>query len=396
MADSNKGPLAGLRVIDITTVVLGPFATQVLGDMGADVIKVETVDGDSTRYIGPSRTPGMGSYFATLNRNKRSVALDLKNPAARAALLRLIDGADVLVHNMRAGAAQRLGLDYAAVRARNPKIVYASAGGFRQDSSQRDFPAYDDLIQGLSGITELNAGPDGQPRYFPTVLVDKLTGSTLASMVAMALVHRERTGEGQEVHLPMLETIASFALIEHMWAGTLNEPDKGLGYPRMLTPHRRPYRTKDGYISVIAHSDAQWRALFAAMEAPELADDPRFATVAARTAHIDALYGTLTAGMPKRTTAEWIALLRAADIPCGKANTLRDLFDDPYLRETGFFQRMDHPDEGEVLVSAIPARFSESPPSVRALWPRLGQHTREVLREAGLGEVEIDAIAGGG
>jgi crotonobetainyl-CoA:carnitine CoA-transferase CaiB-like acyl-CoA transferase len=360
--------------------------------MGADVIKVETVDGDSTRHIGPSRTPGMGSYFATLNRNKRSLALDLKQPTARAALHRLIAGADIFVHNMRAGAARRLGLDYASLAVGNPRLIYASAGGFRQDSAMRDFPAYDDLIQGLSGITELNKGADGQPRYFPMVLVDKLTGSTLASMIAMALVHRERTGRGQEVHLPMLETILAFALIEHLWAGVLGEPDKGLGYPRMLTPHRRPYQTRDGYISVIAHSDAQWRKLFEAMGVPHLADDPRFASVPARTAHIDALYGTLTDGMKHRTTAEWVALLQAADIPCGAANSLRDLFDNDYLRETNFFQRMHHPVEGEVIVPAIPARFSDSPPAIRSLWPTLGEHTREILREAGCSEAEIDEI----
>ena len=225
----NHGPLAGIRVIDVTTVVLGPFASQVLGDMGADVIKVETIEGDATRFIGPSRTPGMASYFATLNRNKRSLSVDLKKPAARDALMKLVEGADVFVHNMRAGPAKRLGLDYENLSKRNPRLVYASAGGFRKDSSMRDFPAYDDLIQGLSGISALNAGPDGAPRYFPTVVVDKLTGSTLASMIGMALFHRERTGQGQEVHLPMMETILSFALIEHLWNGSLDEPEKGMG-----------------------------------------------------------------------------------------------------------------------------------------------------------------------
>jgi len=389
------GPLTGLRVIDVTTVVLGPIATQILGDMGADVIKVETPEGDSTRYIGPERTHGMAAYFATLNRNKRSIAIDLKKPKAREALHRLVETADVFVHNMRAGPARRLGLDYETLSRRNPRLVYASAGGFRQGSTMQDFPAYDDLIQGLSGITELNAGPDGQPRYFPMVLVDKLTGTTLASMIGMALVHRERTGQGQEVHLPMLETILSFTLIEHMWAGVLNQPEKGLGYPRMLTPHRRPYQTKDGHISVIAHSDAQWRKLFAAMDVPHLADDPRFATVPARTANIDALYGTLTEGMKNRTTAEWVALLQAADIPCGPANRMIDLFSDPYLTETNYFQRHDHPVEGEVLVPSIPATFSASPPSIRSLWPTLGQHTHEILRESGCTDADITEITGG-
>lgn len=388
------GPLAGLRVVDVTTVVLGPFATQVLGDLGADVIKIETPEGDATRFIGPSRTPAMASYFATLNRNKRGLSLDLKKPQAQQALLRLIDGADVFVHNMRAGAAKRLGLDYANLSKRNPKLIYASAGGFRQGSSMQDFPAYDDLIQGLSGISALNAGPDGAPRYFPTVVVDKLTGSTLASMIGFALYHRERTGQGQEIHVPMLETILSFTLIEHLWHGTLNEPEKGLGYPRMLTPHRRPYATKDGHISVIAVSNAQWGKLFDAMGVGELISDPRFNSLKSRADNVDALYATLTEGMKKRTTAEWLEILRPADIPCGPANRLEDLFDDAYLTETDFFRRMTHDQEGEVIVPAFPATFSASQPEVRRLWPTLGQHNREVLAEAGFSEAEIDAVLG--
>jgi crotonobetainyl-CoA:carnitine CoA-transferase CaiB-like acyl-CoA transferase len=386
------GPLAGIRVIDVTTVVLGPFASQVLGDMGAEVIKVETREGDATRSIGPSRTTGMGSYFATLNRNKRSLVLDLKKPAAREALLKLVDTADVFVHNMRIGAAQRLGLDYATLAARNPKLIYACASGFRKGSSMQEFPAYDDLIQGVSGIASLNAGPDGAPRYFPTVVVDKLTGTVLASMIGMALFHRERTGEGQELNVPMLETILSFALIEHLWHGTLDEPEKGLGYPRMLTPHRRPYKTRDGYISVIAVSDAQWSKLFSAMGVAHLIDDPRFNSTKARALNVDALYATLTEGMQRRTTAEWLAELRPADIPCGPANSLDDLFDDEYLQETGFFQKAEHPVEGKVVLPAIPAWFSKSPPNVRRLWPTLGEHTREILAEAGYDEAEIDDI----
>ncbi len=388
------GPLSGIRVIDVTTVVLGPFASQTLGDMGADVIKVETIEGDSTRVIGPSRTPGMGSYFANLNRNKRSLALDLKKPAAREALLRLVETADVFLHNMRLGAASRLGLDYQTLSARNPKLIYAAASGFRKGSSMQEFPAYDDLIQGVSGIASLNAGPDGAPRYFPTVVVDKLTGATLASMIGMALFHRERTGEGQEIHLPMMETILSFTLVEHLMHGTLGEPEKGLGYPRMLTPHRRPYQTKDGYISVIAHSNAQWGKLFEAMGVPHLIDDPRFNSVPARSANIDAVYATLTEGMKQRTTEEWLAELRPADIPCGKANRLDELFADDYLTETGYFEPYDHPVEGKVVIPAIPARFSKSPPNVHRPWPRLGEHTREILAEAGCTEAEIEEIVG--
>lgn len=394
-ADPHRtGPLAGIRVIDLTQVVLGPFATQVLGDMGADVIKVESPEGDNTRQIGPSRTPGMGAYYANLNRNKRSLALNLKRPEAMAALWRLIEGADVFVHNMRIGAMARLGLDYASVAARNPRIVYAGATGFRKDSTMQESPAYDDLIQGMSGIAALNAGPDGAPRYFPSVMADKICGHVLASMIAMALVHRERTGEGQEVHVPMLETMLDFLLVEHFWGATIAEPERGIGYPRMLTPHRRPYATADGHVCVIAVSDPQWRRIFIALGQPELADDARFNSVAARARNVDALYGTLAEGLRTRGTAEWMAILNEGDIPNGPVHRLQDVLDDPYLRETGFFSTETHPDEGAVIVRAVPAQFSATPPGVRSLWPRLGEHNHEVLAEAGFDAAEIARISG--
>jgi crotonobetainyl-CoA:carnitine CoA-transferase CaiB-like acyl-CoA transferase len=246
----------------------------------------------------------------------------------------------------------------------------------------------------MSGLAALNAGPDGAPRYVPSVVVDKLTGQTLASMIGMALFHRERMGQGQEVHVPMLETMLSFLLVEHLWGAVLNQPELGLGYPRMLTPHRRPYATLDGYISVIAVSDAHWRRLFEAMDRSALIEDPRFATIAARSDNVDALYAVLADGMRERTTAAWLHVLSALDIPCGPVNSLTDLLQDNYLHETDFFQQMQHPLDGDVTLTAIPARFSASPPSVRTLWPALGQHTTEVLREIGCDASEIDAIAG--
>ena len=386
------GPLAGVRVIDLTTVVLGPFATQILGDMGADVIKIEAPGGDTTRQIGPSRTHGMGAYFANLNRNKRSVVLDLKRPSGQAALLRLVDGADVLVHNMRLGAAKRLGLDYPRLAARNPGLIHACATGFRPDSDLREAPAFDDLIQGLSGAAALNAGPEG-PRYFPTVVADKLTGHVLASMIGMALFARTRTGRGQAVHVPMMETMVNFLLVEHLWGATIQQPELGLGYPRMLTPHRRPYPTKDGHICVICVSDEQWRRVFGAIGRPELIDEPRFATVNARAENVDALYGVLTEAMRARDTAEWLAILAPLDIPCGAAADLPELLESDYLRQTGFFETREHPIEGKVTVMAIPAALSDTPGSIQRLWPALGEHTAEVLREAGMSEAEIRAAS---
>lgn len=391
------GPLEGVRVIDLTGTVLGPMGTQVLGDAGADVIKVEPPGGDAVRYVGPRRSPDMGAYFVNLNRNKRSVVLDLKRPAARAALYKLIDGADVFVHNMRLAAATRAGLDYAALAARNPRLIHASATGYRINSSLRDEPAYDDIIQGRSGIASLNGlatGADG-PRYVPTVMADKLTGHVLAGAIGMALYHRERTGRGQALHVPMLDTVLAFLLPEHLWGHSINEPDQGIGYTRMLTPHRRPYATADGFLCIIAVTDDQWRRLYRVFGREALMDDPRFASISARADNIDLVYGVVSEEMAKRTTAEWLALFATADLPHGPANTLEELRDDPYLREVDFFRQMEHPSEGPMTTLAIPVDYFGTPAELRRPAPRLGEHTAEVLSELGLDSAELDAISGG-
>jgi crotonobetainyl-CoA:carnitine CoA-transferase CaiB-like acyl-CoA transferase len=387
-----SGPLAGIRVVDLTSAVLGPVATQILGDMGADVIKVEPPEGDRIRPLGPSRHPGMGAYFLNINRNKRSVALDLKRPAPRQALLKMVETADVFVHNMRLGAAARLGMDYAAVAACNPRIVYAAATGFRKDGVHRDRPSFDDVIQGESGLAALNGG-GGEPRYLPMAVCDKICGYVLASAVGMALFHRARTGEGQEIHIPMLETIIAFNLVDHLWHGVLAEPEKGLGYPRTLTPHRRPFPTKDGHICILATTDTQSRHLFEALDCPELADDERFSTLARRTDNIGALYEIVIEQMRRRTTAEWRERLDAFDVPNGVVTDLEGLLADPYLRDTGFFEPVEHPSEGKMLTMAIPVTFSNSPgDSSRLPPPRLGEHTRSVLAELGFSDSEIDEI----
>ena len=388
-----SGPLAGIRVVDLTSAVLGPVATQILGDMGADVIKIEPLEGDPIRPLGPSRHPGMGAYFLNINRNKRSVALDLKQPAAREALLKLVETADVFVHNMRLGAAERLGLDYSAVAGRNPRIVYAAASGFRKDGAYRDRPSFDDVIQGESGLAALNGGPGGEPRYVPMAVCDKVCGYALASAVSMALFHRERSGKGQEVHVPMLETMVAFNLADHLWHGVLAEPEKGLGYPRMLTEHRRPFPTKDGHICILATTDSQSRHLFEAIDCPELADDHRFSTLARRTDNIGELYGIVIERMRQRTTAEWRERLDSFDVPNGVVASLEGLLADPYLNDAGFFEQVEHPSEGTMLTTAIPVMFSGSPgDSFRLPPPRLGEHTRSLLGELGYSEAAIDDI----
>lgn len=386
------GPLTGVRVIDLTINVLGPIATQTLGDMGADVIKIESPQGDPMRDTGPGRHPRMSVFFLNLHRNKRSVVLDLKSAAGREALLRLVQDADVLVHSMRAGAAERLGIGYAALAAHNPRLVVACAPGYNPDGPFRDRPAYDDVIQGESGLAAMVERVTGTPRYLPTVAADKLCGVYLASAIGMALYARERSGVGQEVRVPMLETMLSFNLVEHLWTGVLGVPD-GLGYARALSRHRRPYATRDGHVCVMAVSDEQWRRMFVALDRPELASDPRFATMEARTENIDALYEIVAAGVALRTTGEWRERFDAADIPNGPMNRLEDLPVDPYLQQTGFFERYEHPSEGPIVTTAIPQRYSHTPGRIRLPPPRLGEHTYEVLSAAGFDAAQIERIA---
>ena len=292
------GPLRGIRVLDLTQFILGPLATQILGDLGADIIKIESPQGDLNRLIGPSRYPGMAALYLGMNRNKRSVVLDLKQPAAISALYRMVEQADVLVHSLRADAAERLGVAYPAISARNPKIVYASAPGYRSDGPLRNRPAYDDVIQGESGLADMNLRAHGEARYLPTVLADKFCGHVLASSIGMALLHRERTGEGQSVEVPMLETMLSLNLVEHLWTGQFDEPMGPLGYDRVLMKYRRPFPTKDGHLCLMATSDLQWSRLFTAIGRPELAVDERYRTLAARSARFaSGRVGKSTAGM---------------------------------------------------------------------------------------------------
>ena len=390
---ADRGPLAGYRVIDITTVLLGPYAAQWLGDLGADVIKVEAPPaGDSTRHVGPNRHKGMSGTFLNANRNKRSIALDLKQEPARAAQRALIGGADVLLHNMRAQAIARLGFAYADVARIKPDIVYCGAFGYSQKGPYAARPAYDDLIQAHAGLAAMAARIDGVPRFVPSVMADKLVGLTTAMSILAALLHRERTGEGQQIEVPMFETLTAFLSLEHLYGAGFVPPLSKTGYGRLTTPYRRPYKCKDGYIAIIPYTDRHWRALFAIAGREDLSADPRFTDYAARTAHIDALYRILDGIAADKTIAEWMEACGAAEIPCAPVTDLEDLLTDPHIQAVGLFQRHTHPTEGETLLTGTPVSFSASPASIRAPAPRFGEHGAELLREAGMDETAIAAL----
>ena len=385
------GPLSGLRGIDLTINVLGPVATQILGDMGADIIKVEPPSGDQNRQNGPGRNPGMSVFYLIMNRNKRSIVLDLKQKECMEALLKLVETADVIVHSMRPSAAERLGIGYDKIRERNPKIIYAYAPGYRSDGPYTDMPAFDDVIQGESGLAAINRDADGRPRYFPTVIVDKFCGYVLASSITMALLHRERTGEGQQVLVPMLETMLQFNLFEHLWEGALGD-SSGLGYTRMFSPHRRPYATLDGYICLLAVNDEQWRRVLTAIGRPELLDDPRFCRMTERMRHINELYGILGDVIATQTSAHWEKVFAETDVPHGQVRELNEMMHDSYLQETGFFKKVKHPTEGDLFMTSIPVQFSASPGNVRYLPPNLGEHNHEILTELGYSLEHIEKL----
>ncbi|MGR7995179.1 MULTISPECIES: CaiB/BaiF CoA transferase family protein [unclassified Xanthobacter] len=365
------GPLQGIRVLDLSTVIAGPYAAQILGDMGAEVLKVEPPQGDIMRAAGPARSPAMGAAFLNANRNKDGLVLDLKQPADRERLLALVRTADVLLHNMRPAAAARLGLGPETLLAENPRLVYCAIVGFGQDGPYRDWPAYDDIIQAAAGWSALEATVGGTPRYAPTIVADKTTALYAVAAINAALLHAARTGQGQAVEVPMFEVMASYLLVEHLAGRTFVPPEGPPGYARLLSRHRRPYATRDGHLSVMPYTASHWQRFFEAAGRADWAADPRLADDGARSRAIDELYGRLAACLPARTNGEWIALLRAADIPCSPVNDVDDLLADPHLAAVGFFTPATHPTEGEVLTVRPPVRFSRTPCAVTALAPGL-------------------------
>jgi len=391
------GPLHGIRIVDVTTVMLGPYATQVLGDMGADVIKVEAPPaGDIARNLGPARTRGMSGSYLNMNRNKRSVAIDLKLDAAKGVLRKLAASADVFIHNMRPQAIERLGFGYDAVAQMKPDIVYVGAYGFGQAGPYRSKPALDDAIQAASGLASLFKRQDGAPRYVPSAVADKIVGMTLVQAVLAAIVHRQRTGEGQFVEVPMLEAVVAFNLIDHLGEGAYAQGPNKIGYARAASPSRRPFATKDGFVCMLPYDDRQVLKFLTAVGRPELMSDGCFSSYAARARHPEALYDLIHEVAPGRTTAQWVALCEDEQIPCMPIVDIEDLPQDEHLKAVGLFEPHEHPTEGQTRLVRSPIGFSRSPASIRRHAPAFAEHSVEVLREVGFTESEIDALLTGG
>jgi crotonobetainyl-CoA:carnitine CoA-transferase CaiB-like acyl-CoA transferase len=390
-AQTAARPLAGIRILDMTTVMLGPYATQMLGDYGADIVKIESPAGDTTRETGPAMEAGMAATFLGANRSKRSIVLDLKLTQAREALMVLIDTADVLVYSMRPQKMTALGLAPEVLRARNPKLVVVAVHGFAEDGPYAGRPAYDDIIQGLCGLASLSELQGREPAYLPTVVCDKACALYATQAILIALVARAQQGHGSYVEMPMFEAMVNFTLVEHFYGQHFRPPLADAGYSRMLTVWRRPYRTTDGYICIVPYSDQHWRRFFAEAGRSALLDDERFQGIAARTRNIDALYAELASCVAMRTTSDWQATCERLDIPVAPYNRLADLERDPQLAQTAFFTTLVDPAMGDIVTPAAPLKFNGLA-AQPTLPPRLGQHTLEILQQSGMTHLQIEKL----
>ncbi len=392
--------LRGLKVVDLTTIVLGPYATQILGDLGAEVIKVESPEGDLFRAVRPGRQPDVGVQFQNFNRNKRAVCIDLKSEAGQGVLQRLVAGADVVVHNMRSRSAKALGADFESLREINPRLVYCYAAGFGDAGPDRDAPAYDDIIQARSGFAALNAGSDGEPRFVPSIVCDKVVGLHLAIAVLAGVTRQRAAGGALRIEAPMLETMTSFLLSEHLAGQTLVPAEGGYGYARLTSPNRRPYRTRDGHLAILPYSTRHWQRFFRAAGREDLAEDPRVTDSEQRSLHIDALYEEIAKLALTRSSAEWLEILKAEDVPCARVNALEELERDPHLEAVGFFDELEDDTLGTYRQLRSPFRVSNGKSGTneesgrRA--PRLGEHSVEVLSEAGYAPDAIEALLADG
>ena len=384
-----SGPLKGLKIIELTSVVLGPWAAQILADMGAEVIKVEAPFGDSNRQLGASRNPNMAALYLSNNRNKRSLVLDLKQASARDALLKIIKDCDVFLHNNRPQVMTKLKLEYNDIKSVNENIIYCGTYGYSKDGPYGEKGALDDSIQAASGIAALNELVLGEPRYLPTVVADKTTAITVVYSILAALFHRERTGSGQEVEVPMFETMVSFVMAEHLWGEVFEPPLDKAGYTRLMSHHRKPYKTKDGYIAVLPYMNNHWKTFCEKTERQDLIEDDRFKNLSSRVENIDDTYSETGKILSTKTTQEWLDIFADTKVPVIVVNSLDDLFTDPHLEAVGFWQDFDHPTEGKLKMPGFPAKFSKTPATIRKHAPNFGEHSLEILAEAGIDEETI-------
>jgi len=384
-----SGPLTGYRVLDLTTVLFGPYASQTLGDWGADVIKIERLEGDTWRSAGQFRNRGMSGQFMAVNRNKRSIALDLKHPDGKAVLERLVRTADVLLSNIRPAGLARLGFSYEDCKAMKPDLIYASATGFGQDGPWRARPAFDEIIQAASGFASA-LGTEEEPAFVPSLVADKLCAMALSSAVSAALLYRERTGEGQKVEVPMLETLAAFNSIEMLGGHAFSPPIGPTRYKRVQ--ERKPVRTKDGWITMLPYSGDNWCAFFEAVGHPECIEEFNVRDRIERNRNIDRIYVKMSEIALRRTTAEWEALLLEIDVPHAAFAELEEVTEQPHLNAVGLFEELDHPTEGKLVQARPPTRYSASPAGIHRLPPRLGEHTEEILQEVGYSDNDIETL----
>jgi crotonobetainyl-CoA:carnitine CoA-transferase CaiB-like acyl-CoA transferase len=386
------GPLAGIRILDLTSVVLGPLATQILGDYGADIIKLESLEGDLMRANGVSKNPGMSSIFMAINRNKRSVALDLKTPQGQALALELAQSVDVVIHNMRVAAIERLGMGYGAIEKINPKVVYCVATGFGQDGPDAARPAFDDVIQAACGLASLIGHETGKPDYVPSLIADKTTGMAVVNAVLAALFHRERSGQGQYVEVPMLETMTAFTLAEHLGGLSFKPALAKAGYPRLLAGGRKPAPTKDGFVAMLPYTAEHWTVLFKNVGRDDLAAKYNFTDRQQRNARVKELYADMASVTAQMSTKDCLALCHRLDIPATRIYSLDELPEHPHLKAVGMFTPLEHPTEGATLAVRPSTLFSRTPASIRSPAPHLGEHSLECLLEVGLSESNLSRL----
>ena len=392
-----SGPLDGVKVVDLTTVVVGPICTRTLADYGADVIKVEAPGGDLLRTMAEgSRNPGMSGKFINFNRNKRSIGLDLKKAEGLAALRKLIDRADVFVSNVRPEGLARAGLDHASLAKTNPRLIHCSILAFGRGGRYFNRPAYDPVIQSLSGVAGTIARATGEPRFVPMVMSDHTSGLIAAQCIGFALYRREKTGTGEAIDVPMLENMASFVSSEHMGGATFDPPIGPTGDGRLLSPNYRPVPTKDGYVTVRPNTNAQAFAFFDAIGRPELKTDPRFDSAATRTRNAKDYFEVQATSLGDRTTDEWVEMFDRLDVPAARYNSIDDLLIDPHLKDVGFFKEEEHPTEGKIRRTKLANVFSGGTREEESHAPLMGEHTRAILAEAGYDAAGIDALVEAG